>query len=176
VQNEERPQNHHRVPNAEHVGPRPAGGDGEDVAEKADVGAGDEVGVGELARANVQACGLKRGAGRRHHAAVGRDGDEVEKATDSHDPHEADVEVPHDARADEPVGDHVGHPVKGLVALRHDGDQDDLDREGRGGQPEAANLERFQATQPSSRHRDRDEQQEEGEGEGHSGGRGGRIN
>jgi hypothetical protein len=167
VEDQERPHQHQRVPQAEHVRPRPAGGDGEDVAENSDVSVTNEIRVGEFAGGRVESGGSERAARRGHYPAVGRDRDEVEQSADGDDPHEAQIEVPHDASGGQAVGRDVGGAVERLVALRHDRDEQHLDREGDHHEPQAAELQLGQPAQPSSRHRDRDEQQEEGEGEGH---------
>jgi hypothetical protein len=167
VEDQKRAQNHHRVPNAEHVRSRPAVGDGEHVTQKAEVGVANEIGVGEFSGGRIKA-GPAQGAGRRrHHASVRRDRDVVQKPAHGNHPHEPDVEVPQDASGDEAVRGEVREAMERLVPVRDDRDEHDLNREGGPREPQAAQANRLQAAQPSSRHRDRDEQQEEGQQEGH---------
>jgi len=175
MEDQERPQNHQRVPNAEHVRPRPAGGDGEDVAEKSDVSVLDQIRIGELSRRRIEAGRGQRAARRRHHAAVRRYRDEVEQPTHRHDPHEAQVEVPQDACRREAVGPDVRRAVQALAPVRRNRDEQHLDSERQRCQPQPADPHLLEPAQPSSRHWDRDEQQEEGEQEGHLWGPG-RVN
>jgi len=95
----------------------------------------DGIGIGELPRAHVKTGHCERPARRRHHAAVRGDGDQIQKAAQPDDPHEAQVEIAQQARADQRVGGEVQHSVQVGVALGHERDQHDLDAERDDGQP-----------------------------------------
>jgi hypothetical protein len=162
VEHKQHPQKHERVADAPHVGARPAGGDGEDVAEEPRARPFDEVRVCELAGSHIEPGRLKRSPRRRHHAAVRHDRDQVEQATQRDHPHETEVQVPQDARAGQRVGEEMRRPVEGLVPLwRHRHDQD-LDRERQRREPYPADPHLLEAPQPSARHRDGHKQQAEG--------------
>jgi hypothetical protein len=174
VKHQERPGQHQDVTQAEYVGAGPGGGDGEDVAEESEICAFDQVRVCERALADVQAGGLESTAARRHHPVIGRDGHQIQKAAHGNHPQEADLAEVHDgAGAYEPVGREVRNAVHVRVAGRDDRYEQDLHGEGDNGQPDAANLQRLQLAQPSSRRGDGEDQQEEGQSECHAwGGKG----
>jgi len=172
VEHQERPKNHHRITRAEHVRARPAGGDGEDIAEKRDVRVLDEVRVRERAGLNVQARGRQRRARRRHHPAVRCDGDEVHDPAEREHPDEPQLQVPQHEGGGEAVGQQVHDSVHGRSARGHDGHDQHLHAERHQDQPNRPQLDLRKGTKPSSCRRDGQEEQEEGQGEGHSGGGG----
>ena len=155
MQHEKYADQHQRVAHAEHVRARPAGGDGEDVAEECDVGVLNEIRVRELAGADVKAGGTEGGSRRRHHASVGGDGDEVQEPAEGDHPEEAQLrEVPEDAGAREGVGEEVRKTMERLVAGGYDGHEQHLDRERHDDQPDPPDPHLLEATQPSARHRE----------------------
>jgi hypothetical protein len=173
VENEKRAQHHHRIAKAEHVRARPAGGNGEDVAEEGDVGALDEIRVRELARADVQAGGRERVARRGHHAVVRDDRDHVQDAAERNHPQPPKrAQIRRDAGTYKCVGHKVSNPVHACVAGRHNGDDEDLDGKGDNSQPDPPEAHFLQPAQPSSCHRDGEDEQEEGQSEGHGAGGG----
>jgi hypothetical protein len=162
VEHKQHPQKHERVAHAPHVGARPAVRDGEDVAEEPHPRPFDEVRVRELPAPHVEPGRLKRAPRRRHHAAVRRDRDHVEQATQRDHPHEAEIQVAQDARACQRVGEEMRRPVEGLVPLWRHGHDQDLDRERQRREPDPADPQLLDTPQPSARHRDGHKQQAEG--------------
>jgi len=126
VKRKEHPQHHHHVSHAEDIGSRPAGGDGEDVAEEGKTCVVNRIGVRERVRAHVEPGGGERPARRRHHAAVGDDGNQIEKPAERNHPQEAQIQIPHDARSHQRVGGEMQDPVQTGVALGHHGDEHHL--------------------------------------------------
>jgi hypothetical protein len=162
VEHKQHPQKHERVAHAPHVGARPAGGDGEDVAEERHPRPFDEVRVRELAGSHVEPGRLKRAPRRRHYPAVRRDRDHVQEPTQRDHPYEAQIQVPQNARAGQRVGEEMRRPVEGLVPFGRHGDDQDLDREGQRREPDPADPQLLDTPQPSARHRDGHKQQAEG--------------
>jgi hypothetical protein len=162
VEHKQHPQKHERVANAPHIGPGPAVGDGEDVAQEPHTSVLDEVRIGELAGPHVEPGSLKRSPRRRHHAAVRNDRDHVQEPAEGDHPDEAQIEVPQDAGAGQRVGEEVHGAMQRLVARRRHGNDENLDRERQRREPDPANPQLLETPQPSARHRDGHKQQAEG--------------
>jgi hypothetical protein len=162
VEHKQHPQKHERVAHAPNVGARPAGGDGEDVAEERHARPFDEVRVRELAGSHIEPGRLKRSPRRRHHAAVRHDRDHVEQATQRDHAHKAQVQVPQNAGPGQRVGEEVRRAMQSRVAFGRHGHDQDLDRERQRREPYPADPELLEAPQPSARHRDGHKQQAEG--------------
>jgi len=169
VERQQRSRCEQHVAHAEHVRPRPAGGDREDVAEEGEPRALDEVGVRERAAARgLQPGGRQRPGRGGHDAAVRRDCREVERAAKGDEPGERQVEVPREAGPNERVGHEVRPAVEGLAAIRQQRHEHDLYAEGEAGQPHRPQPELSERAQPAARERNGGEDHDEDEREGHS--------
>jgi hypothetical protein len=162
VEHKQHPQKHERIAHAPHIGPGPAVGNGEDVAQEPHTSVLNEVRIGELAGPHVEPRRLKRAPRRRHHAAVRHDRDHVQESAEGDHPDEAQIEVPQDARAGQRVGEQVRGAMQRLVARRRHGNDENLDRERQRREPDPANPQLLETPQPSARHRDGHKQQAEG--------------
>jgi hypothetical protein len=139
----------------------------EDIAEEAERGAGRGGGVRELGRVQRDPGGGDSVGVGGHHASVGEDGGEVQRAAGRDHQQARDVAVDHEEGAEQQVAREVDLLLEAARAAGQDRDDQDLHHEGADGEPGAAELEVGQPRQPAPRQRHRQDAQQQGGADQH---------
>jgi hypothetical protein len=168
VQRQQGGRDEHDVAHAEDVAHRPRGRNGEDVAEEGQVRMGDRPRVGELAGLLMDPRGCERIGIGWHDAAVGRDGDEVQRPAQRGQPQVGDVAVGPQEGGDQAVGGEVDRVMQPAGALRQQRDDHDLPGDGHERQPRGAEAHVGERGKPPARERDGGQAQREADADQHA--------